>query len=832
MQDLMLSRRVVLVSAVAALVAHVATLYALGDSARGALVSDSIQFLLGVLATLACAQAARTSFAYAAKVWWLGALALALYTVGQAFILYCNHVLHEPVFSACVGDEFLFFWIVPLAMAALLDRTSGPNKWDWALALDFCQVLLVALALHIAAFALSASWQSQGRELAYLEWWVRMARDATVLAVVWSKVALSTSPQTRSLFRRLGFFFLAYSLADGVYLYAEAAWQNYVGTFLDLLWSIPRVVLIAGAATWQDQPEPAAEERPKRSRRQTLPLHLASILGPVMVVMVALRITSSAPVTAGMLVALSFLCASIRFLITQDRQDRAVVELRASRDLLEAIVEGTTEAIYVRDLEGRYIFANRAAKKFLDSSASRNVTGSSNSDFLSAKSAEQSRRTDLEVIESGNPKSLEDAIEVGSDTHMFLSRKAPYRDSRGNIAGVLGIAVDVTERRKMEEELRKAQRMESIGTLAGGVAHDFNNLLTVIKGYSQLLLEELNGTPAHDKLQQIESAAEKAATLTRQLLAFSRQQVLQPRIINLNHIVRDMEKMLRRVIGEDIDFSVVAADGLHSILADPGQIEQVIMNLAANARDAMPRGGKFTIETANVTLDDDHSAEMKVTAGAYVQLAVSDTGSGMDEATQARMFEPFFTTKPPGKGTGLGLSTVYGITKQSGGYIWVYSQVGRGTTFQMYFPVAQVKGKSDPGGTQAQAAPQNRGSETILVVEDEPVLSQLVETSLKRRGYQVLVASSAESAENFAQNHKGPIHLLLTDVVMPQTSGREVAKRVCELRPQTRVMWMSGYTDEAVMQHGILEPGVHFLQKPFTPSTLAEKVRQVLDGSY
>jgi CheY-like chemotaxis protein len=290
--------------------------------------------------------------------------------------------------------------------------------------------------------------------------------------------------------------------------------------------------------------------------------------------------------------------------------------------------------------------------------------------------------------------------------------------------------------------------------------------------------------------------------------------------------------MLRRVIGEDIDFSVVAADGLHSILADPGQIEQVIMNLAANARDAMPRGGKFTIETANVTLDDDHSAEMKVTAGAYVQLAVSDTGSGMDEATQARMFEPFFTTKPPGKGTGLGLSTVYGITKQSGGYIWVYSQVGRGTTFQMYFPVAQVKGKSDPGGTQAQAAPQNRGSETILVVEDEPVLSQLVETSLKRRGYQVLVASSAESAENFAQNHKGPIHLLLTDVVMPQTSGREVAKRVCELRPQTRVMWMSGYTDEAVMQHGILEPGVHFLQKPFTPSTLAEKVRQVLDGSY
>lgn len=823
-------RRVVLISAVAALVAHIAIMYALGGNARGPLVSDGIQFLLGVLATVACAQAARASLAYAARVWWLSALALALYTVGQALIIYCNHVLHEPVFSACVGDEFLFFWIVPLAMAALLDRTAQPGKWDWALALDFCQVLLVALALHVAAFDLSEAWQSQGRETAFLEWWVRMARDAVVLAVLWSKVGLSSSAQTRSLFRRLGFFFLAYSLADGVYLYAEAAWQNSVGTWLDLLWSIPRVLLIIGAASWSDEPEPA-EARPRRTRRQTLPLHLASILGPVMVVMVALRITPGAPVTAGILVALSFMCASIRFLITQDRQDRALAELRSNRDLLEAIVEGTTEAIYVRDLNGTYIFANRAAKKFLENSAGRGVLGKSNYDFFSEKTAARSRETDLQVIESDSPKAIEEPMELGEETHVFLSRKAPYRDVHGNIAGVLGIAVDVTERRKMEEELRKAQRMESIGTLAGGVAHDFNNLLTVIKGYSQLLLDELNGTPAQDKLKQIESAAEKAATLTRQLLAFSRQQVLQPRIINLNQIVRDMEKMLRRLIGEDIDFTVKPAEDLKSVMADPGQIEQVIMNLAANARDAMPRGGKFIIETANVKLEQDHSIEWEVKPGRYAQLAVSDTGAGMDAATQSRIFEPFFTTKPPGKGTGLGLSTVYGITKQSGGYIWVYSEPGHGTTFKMYFPVAEGKPEGEGSSGQLKALSQQRGNETILVVEDEPVLSQLVETSLKKRGYQVLVASSADAATAIAQDHKGPIHLLLTDVVMPHTSGREVAKRICELRPQTRVMWMSGYTDEAVMQHGILEPGVHFLQKPFTPSTLAAKVREVLDGA-
>ncbi|HMC30133.1 MAG TPA: ATP-binding protein, partial [Candidatus Angelobacter sp.] len=525
----------------------------------------------------------------------------------------------------------------------------------------------------------------------------------------------------------------------------------------------------------------------------------------------------------------SFVCASARFLITQNRQEVAATELRSSRDLLEAVVEGTTEAIYVRDLEGRYLFANRAARGFLVGAANTDVLGRCNQDFFSEQTAKRTYQSDVEVARSGKPKTYEEAIEIGEATHVFLTTKAPYRSARGKVSGVLGIAVDVTERRKMEEELRKAQRMESIGTLAGGVAHDFNNLLTVIKGYSQLLIDEMAGTPAQDKLRQIDHAAEKAATLTRQLLAFSRQQVLQPKVVNLNHIICDMEKILRRLIGEDIDFSVQLASDLKSILADPGQLEQVIMNLAANSRDAMPRGGKFAIQTANVAVDgDQHSGEgFSVAPGAYILFAVSDTGVGMDQATQARIFEPFFTTKPPGKGTGLGLSTVYGITKQSGGYIFATSAPDQGTTFKMYFPA--VDGAAQQTAVEEKNHQPEQGHETILVVEDEATLSKLVETSLKKKGYRVLVASSCQDAEFIAQQHDGPIHLLLTDVVMPQTSGREVAQRICHLRPQTRVLWMSGYTDDTIVRHGMLEPGIHFLQKPFTPSALADKVRQVLD---
>jgi PAS domain S-box-containing protein len=820
-------RRLALIAAFAGLLAHVAILYLFGDRSPGPLASNIIQFLLGLGATWACAAAARRSGNYGWKVWWLTAIALALYTVGQGIVIYYDNIIHAQLYSPWISDQFLFFWVIPLPMAALIDRWSRPKGVDWALTLDFSQAVLVALALHLSAFALNTLWQKNGQDMAYLEWEIRLIRDGLVLTALWSKVFLSSVPKTRSMFARIGLFFLAYSIADLFYLYAEASWGNRVGSYLDLFWSVPRIVLIAGALTWEDAPELASDPRPKRTRVQTLPLHLASILGPLIVALIALRIAAGAPVLAVVLVSLSFLFASIRFLITQDRQDVAIAELRSSRDLLEAVIEGSQEAIYVRDQEGRYLLANPAARQLLGTTESE-IVGKTNQEYFTAEDAAWTRSSDLEVIRSNRPQTVEQTLTLKGTARFLVSNKAPYRDANGNVIGIVGIASDQTERLKMEAEVRKAQRMESVGTLAAGVAHDFNNLLTVIKGYSQLLLEEVAGTPSQDKVKQIDAASNKAASLTRQLLAFSRQQVLQPKIISLNTVVSDMQKMLQRLIGEDIDFKVQLAADVPSILADPGQMEQVIMNLAANARDAMPRGGKFTIQTQRVELDEEYSRQhLHAPPGTYVQLAVSDTGIGMDEATQSRIFEPFFTTKPAGKGTGLGLSTVYGITKQSGGYIWVYSEPGHGTTFKMYFPIAAV-------GAEATAAPKplakrQAGSETVLVVEDEPSLLALVQASLKKHGYQVLTASSGEEAEAVARQHAGAIHLLLTDVVMPQTSGREAAKRVLELRPEIRVIWMSGYPDDTIVHHGILEAGVHFLQKPFTPATLGEKVREVLD---
>jgi len=395
---------------------------------------------------------------------------------------------------------------------------------------------------------------------------------------------------------------------------------------------------------------------------------------------------------------------------------------------------------------------------------------------------------------------------------------------------VLAVMKDVTERRSLEEQLRLSQKMEAVGQLAGGVAHDFNNLLTVILGYGILLLKDLGPEdPRRAPLEGIKQAADRAAALTQQLLAFSRRQVLAPRLLDLNAVVADMDKMLRRLIGEHIELSTVLAPDLGLVKADPGQIEQVIMNLVVNARDAMSSGGKLTIETADVELEEASGRRHTVgTPGPYVMLAVSDTGHGMDEETRARVFEPFFTTKEKGKGTGLGLAVVYGIVKQSGGSVWVYSEPGLGTTFKAYLPKVEATFEKPEAITTNKRA--RRGTETILLVEDEAAVRLLLRDILESNGYIVLEASRAAEALEASERHGGPIQLLLTDVVMPDISGRKLADRLKTLRPEAKVLYMSGYTDTAIVQHGLLEPGVAFLQKPFTPEALSRRVREVLDG--
>ena len=405
---------------------------------------------------------------------------------------------------------------------------------------------------------------------------------------------------------------------------------------------------------------------------------------------------------------------------------------------------------------------------------------------------------------------------------------APVRGGRREITHFIANKQDVTARKLLEQQVTQAQKMEAVGRLAGGVAHDFNNLLTIINGYAQLLTDRSSPQdPRWGIFEEIQMAGERAASLTRQLLAFSRRQVMEPRVLDLSSVLANTEKMLRRLIGEDIELVATLDPGLGLVKVDPGQIEQVVLNLAVNARDAMPEGGKLFIETSNVELDeDDVRRNPNMEPGKYVMVAVSDTGCGMDQETQAHIFEPFFTTKEKGKGTGLGLATVYGIVKQSGGSIWIYSEPGRGSTFKIYFPcVEEALSRSEPAEVRTKPA---KGKETVLVVEDEAGVRTLVCETLKSKGYKILQAEGAAQALKIAGQHTKPIHLLLTDVVMPETGGKELTKRLTTLHPETKVLYMSGYTDDAIVRHGISAGSMAFLKKPFAPNALVRKIREVL----
>jgi PAS domain S-box-containing protein len=415
-------------------------------------------------------------------------------------------------------------------------------------------------------------------------------------------------------------------------------------------------------------------------------------------------------------------------------------------------------------------------------------------------------------------------------TGSYACHVEPLRDASGKLQGAICMSLDITDRKQLEEQLRQAQKMEAVGRLAGGIAHDFNNLLMVIQGYADLLADRVpTGDPLRRNVEQIQMAAQRATSLTRQLLAFSRKQMLAPKVLNVQTVVSDMEKILRRLIGEDVALETSSAPDLWLVKADRSQIEQVILNLAVNARDAMPQGGRLTIETMNVELDASYAHPPAVLSpGKYVMLAVTDNGSGMDAETQAHIFEPFFTTKEKGKGTGLGLATVYGIVKQSGGYVWVYSEPGQGTSFKIYLPRIEDTQSGSTRDRKPDTLSLPRGSETVLLVEDEKGVRELAREYLEMSGYAVIEAENGHMALELAAMHAGQIHLLMTDVVMPGISGRELAERASQIRPGIKILYMSGYTDQAVVHHGILETDAVLLQKPFTAATLASKLREIL----
>jgi len=437
------------------------------------------------------------------------------------------------------------------------------------------------------------------------------------------------------------------------------------------------------------------------------------------------------------------------------------------------------------------------------------------------------------VLASGEPVlnvplSGASALNPTTERH-FLGSFFPVRLSRGN-PGVGAVVLETTEYRKLEEQLLQAQKMEAVGRLAGGVAHDFNNMLTAIRSYADLLLADMPpGSPLCADVLEISKAADRASALTRQLLAFSRQQVLRPRLVDLNATVDGMQKMLKRLNTANIQLTCRLAPRLWTVAADPGELERVIMNLMLNARDAMPDGGRLSIETSNIDIDEDYANKHANTVpGPYVMLAVTDTGIGMSREVRERLFEPFFTTKEKGKGTGLGLSSVYGIVKQSGGFVWVYSEPGRGTTFKVYLPRAD---EAQPRFTPTPRRNRRVGAETILLVEDDDEVRHVATRILSRNGYRVLEAANGADALKISESETEPVDLIITDLMMPEMGGSELAEKIRETQPDARILFTSGYTEDAVVRQTFLRQGEAFIEKPFTPASLAQKARELLDST-
>ena len=500
--------------------------------------------------------------------------------------------------------------------------------------------------------------------------------------------------------------------------------------------------------------------------------------------------------------------------------------LRATDARLHVLIDQLPAILWTVDKDLRFTSALGAGLTRLGLVADDLLT-SNLEDFLEASDRTHPALAAHRRSVAGEPVTFHLELKGGS----YACHAEPLRDSDGEIQGVICMALDVTDRKQLEAQFRQAQKMEAVGRLAGGIAHDFNNLLMVIQGYSDLLIERLQATdPLRKNVEQIQTASQRATSLTRQLLAFSRKQMLAPTVLSLQAVIADMASILRRLIGEDIVLDGTSAPNLGLVKADRSQIEQVVMNLAINARDAMPGGGRLTIEASNVDIGADvpHTPAI-VAPGKYIMLAVTDTGCGMTDEIKAHIFEPFFTTKDQGKGTGLGLATVYGIVKQSGGYIWVYSEPGLGSTFKIYLP--RVEGQGTPTEVHDCAVPaMPRGSEVVLLVEDEQGVRELTRRYLEMGGYTVLEASDGDTALAMATAHAGPIHALITDVIMPGLSGRQLSERMVSLRPGIRVLYVSGYTDQAAFRNGILPSGAQLLQKPFGMSSLALKLREVLSG--
>jgi PAS domain S-box-containing protein len=831
--NLGISRKVVIL-ALALLACHVLVL-----ALHRALLSNLLELALAAVAAAAAYQTAQRARGFARRFWRLIGVSFTLYTLGQAFYTYYDSVLHASPNLWWPSDALLLFYVAPMVMALFLgDDTAEASVFSSQRQLDFLQVGIATLSTYLFFYQ---PWQSGGspHSMAKVIWRVEIIRDVVITSAFALRALLTRSRLVRSLFGRVAVFLLVFSVGDLIYFHVQIFGDMANASWYELLWTVPRTLLILLAASWT----PPAETVPEPGKIAAEPLLLAQfahIALPLLVLITAAQAQRQQLAVAVVAVLASFGCSSARLVLGQRaqqqlrlRQEQTAESLRAAEEKYRNIFENAVNGIFQVTPDGKYTAANPALVRMLgyDSTEEFLRSRAYNAKENYADPAVKGQFQDL-LRRDDELQSFESEINCKDGKKIWTSEHLKaIRDGAGNIVAYEGTVENITEQRKLQRQLQLAQRMESLGTLAGGIAHDFNNLLTVIGGYSTLLLDGLMENPhLHSAADQIHKAGQRATALTRQLLVFSRQQVLQGSTVNLNMVITNMTQMLQRLIGEHIDVQTALADDLRSVKADVGQLEQVIMNLAVNARDAMPEGGKLTVQTSNVVLDETFvESHMGSRAGPHVLLVVSDNGTGMDAETQARIFDPFFTTKEAGRGTGLGLAVVYGIVKQSKGYVSVYSEVGHGSTFSIYLPVDERAAKPQAAFTARPLSA--RGTETILLVEDDPAVRGLANSILHDQGYDVLAPQHPAEAEQICARHTGPIHLLLTDLIMPGMSGRELARRALTLRPEIKVLYMSGYTDDALIHREVFENRFAFVQKPFSPVVLEAKVREVLDSA-